>query len=93
MSAGPQRGAVGFSRRTSRVAITGAVLAVASMLLPAVGALVVSAGAIVCGVIGRRQLRKDPSTGPRWVSLIAIALGVFVFLGQAAILWSATLAG
>ena len=73
-------------RRTSMLAITGLVLAIASVLLPAVLALVVSAGAIVLGVLARRQLKRDPATGPSWVSIAALAIGGFVFVSQAILL-------
>jgi hypothetical protein len=73
-------------RRTSMFAITGLVLAVGSVLLPAVAALVVSAGAIVLGVLARRQLKRDPATGPSWVSIAALVIGAFVFLTQAILL-------
>ena len=65
------------------LAIIGLVLAVASVLLPAVAALVVSAGAIVLGVLARRQLKRDPATGPSWVSIAALVIGAFVFVSQA----------
>ena len=78
-------GAAG-SRRTSMLAIIGLVLAVASVLLPAVAALVVSAGAIVLGVLARRQLKSDPATGPSWVSIAALVIGGFVFVTQAILL-------
>lgn len=73
-------------RRTSMLAIIGLVLAVASVLLPAVPALVVSAGAIVLGVLARRQLKRDPATGPSWVSISALVIGAFVFVSQAILL-------
>jgi hypothetical protein len=73
-------------RRTSMLAIIGLVLAVASVLLPAVPALVVSAGAIVLGVLARRQLKRDPATGPSWVSISALVIGGFVFISQAILL-------
>ena len=73
-------------RRTSMLAIVGLVLAVASVLLPAVAALVASAGAIVLGVLARRQLKRDTATGPSWVSIAAIVIGGFVFVSQAILL-------
>ena len=57
-----------------------------SLFLPAVGALVVSAGAVALGVLGRRQLKRDPSSGPGWVSIAALVVGGFVFLAQAVFL-------
>jgi hypothetical protein len=74
------------ARRTSMLAIIGLVLAVASVLLPAVAALVVSAGAIVLGVLARQQLKRDPATGPSWVSMSALVVGGFVFVSQAILL-------
>ncbi|WP_136707990.1 hypothetical protein [Agromyces sp. H66] len=73
-------------RSTSLAAIIGLILAVGSLFLPATGALAVSGGAIVLGVLGRRQLKRDPSTGPAWVSLAALIIGGFVFVSQAIIL-------
>lgn len=73
-------------RRTSMLAIIGLILAIASVLLPAVAALVVSAGAIVLGVLARRQLKRDPATGPSWVSIAALVIGAFVFVSQAILL-------
>ena len=73
-------------RRTSMLAIIGLILAIASVLLPAVAALVVSAAAIVLGVLARRQLKRDPATGPSWVSIAALVIGAFVFLSQAILL-------
>lgn len=73
-------------RRTSLFAIIGLILAVGSFFLPAVGAIALAAGAIVLGVLARRQLRRDPSTGPSWVSLAALILGGFVFLSQSVLL-------
>lgn len=67
-------------------ATIGLVLAAVSLFLPAMGALAVSGGAVVLGIIGRRQVKRDPSTGPGWVSLAAIILGGFVFVSQAVIL-------
>jgi len=37
-------------------------------------------------VPGRRQFKRDPSTGPGWVSLAAIIVSGFVFVSQAVIL-------
>lgn len=73
-------------RRTSLFAIFGLLLAVASLFFPAVGAIVISAVAIVLGVLARRQLKRDPATGPSWVSIAALAIGGFVFLSQAVLL-------
>ena len=73
-------------RRTSLTAIIGALLAVLALVLPAVPALATAAGAIVLGVLGRRQFRRDPVTGPGWVSLVAIIVGAFVVVSQGAIL-------
>lgn len=73
-------------RRTSMLAIIGLVLAAASLLLPAAAALVASAGAIVLGALARRQLKRDPATGPSWVSIAALVIGGFVFLTQAILL-------
>jgi uncharacterized membrane protein len=78
-------GALG-PRRPSLLAIIGLLLAVASVFFPAVGAIVISAVAIVLGVFARRQLKRDPSTGPSWISLTALIVGGFVFLSQAVLL-------
>ncbi|HEX6365234.1 MAG TPA: hypothetical protein VF000_03735 [Agromyces sp.] len=73
-------------RRTSLLAIIGLVLAVGAIFLPAVGAIVLGAAAVVLGLLARRKLKQDPSTGPSWVSLTAIVLGGFVALSQAVLL-------
>ncbi|MGR0219533.1 hypothetical protein [Agromyces sp. ZXT2-6] len=75
----------------SPAAVIGALLAVLSLALPALWALGVAAVAIALGVIGRRQFRADPSTGPGWISLAAIALGGFVFVSQGILLLVATI--
>jgi hypothetical protein len=80
-------------RRTSLYAILGVVLSAGSFLLPAVPALVAAAGGIALGVIGRRQFKRDPATGPSWVSLAAIVIGAFVFISQAVLLVSFTMFG
>lgn len=73
-------------RRVSLYAVVGLLLAVLSLALPAVPALATAAGAIILGVLGRRQFKRDPATGPGWVSLAAIIVGAFVFASQAVIL-------
>ena len=73
-------------RRTSLAAILGVLLAGGSLLLPATWALAVSAGAILFGVVARRQYKQDPRTGPSWLSLVALIVGGFVFVSQAVIL-------
>ncbi|WP_173924377.1 hypothetical protein [Agromyces sp. Marseille-P2726] len=73
-------------RRTSLLAIIGLILAVGAFFLPAVGAIVLGAAAVVLGVLARRKLKQDPSTGPSWVSLTAIVIGAFVALSQAVLL-------
>jgi hypothetical protein len=80
-------------RRTSIFGIVGILLAAASLFLPAVPALVTAAGAIILGVLARRQVKRDPRTGPLWVSLIALIAGGFVFLSQAVILAVVTFTG
>jgi hypothetical protein len=80
-------------RRTSLLAIIGLLLAVSSLFFPAVGALVISAAAIVLGVLARRQLKRDPATGPSWVSLAALVIGGFVFLSQGVLLVTFSLSG
>ena len=75
-------------RRTSLYAIVGLLLAVGSLLLPAVPAMVAAAGGITLGVLGRRQFKRDPRSGPSWVSLAAIIVGGFVFASQAVLLAS-----
>ena len=79
-------GATRQPRRTSLVAIIALVLAVGSIFLPAIFALVVAAGAVVLALIARRQLKRDPATGPAWVSLTALVLGGFVFVSQGVLL-------
>lgn len=73
-------------RRTSLLAIIGLILAVGAFFLPAIGAVVLGAGAVVLGVLARRKLKADPSTGPSWVSLTAIVVGGFVAVSQALLL-------
>ncbi len=73
-------------RRTSLVAIIALVLAVGSIFLPAIAAVIVAGGAIVLALIARRQLKRDPATGPSWVSLTALVLGGFVFVSQGVLL-------
>ena len=80
-------------RRTSLVAIIALVLAVGSIFLPAVFALIVAGGAIVLALIARRQLKRDPATGPSWVSLTALVLGGFVFVSQGVLLALFTFSG
>ena len=92
MSAGSGEGGV-TRRRTSLPAIIGVLLSAGSFLLPAVPALVASAGGIALGVIGRRQFKRDPRTGPSWVSLAAIIIGAFVFVSQAVLLVRFTMFG
>lgn len=86
-------GAPAGPRRTSLLAIIGLLLAVGSLFFPAVGALVMSAAAIVLGVLARRQLKRDPATGPSWVSLAALVIGGFVFLSQGVLLVTFSLSG
>ena len=73
-------------RRLSLAAIIGVLLALGSLVLPLTWALGASAIAVVLGVVGYRQARRDPRTGPQWVSLLAIIVGALVFASQAAIL-------
>ena len=73
-------------RRLSLAAIAGVLLAIASALLPATWALPVALVAIVLGVIGYRQARRDPRTGPQWVSVVAMVVGAFVAISQGIIL-------
>lgn len=77
----------------SPAAVIGALLAVLSLALPALWALGVAGVAIALGVIGRRQYRADRSTGPGWISLVAIILGGFVFLSQGVLLLLVALGG
>jgi len=72
--------------RVSLSAVIGLLLGVLAFVLPAVPALATAAGGIILGVLGRRQFRRDPATGPGWVSLAAIIVGGFVFVSQAVIL-------
>ena len=73
-------------RRISPYALIGLVLSVGSFLLPAVPALVTAVGGIILGILARRQFKRDPLTGPGWMSLAAIVVGGFVFLSQAVLL-------
>jgi hypothetical protein len=73
-------------RRLSLAAIIAVLLALGSLVLPLTWALGASAIAVVLGVVGYRQARRDPRTGPQWVSLLAIIVGALVFASQAAIL-------
>jgi hypothetical protein len=86
MSADRQGGTAAKRSRVSLFAIIGLALGVLALALPAVPALVTAAGGIILGVLGRRQFRRDPSTGPGWVSLAAIIVSGFVFVSQAVIL-------
>lgn len=72
--------------RLSAYGVIGVVLALASLFLPAIPALAAAAGAIVLGVLARRQLKREPRTGPPWIWLIAVIVGGFVFVSQAVIL-------
>ena len=76
----------GRSRGVQWLAIAALAFAAASLLLPAVGAFILSAAAIVLGVLARRQLRRNPDAGPAWVSLAALIVAGFVFAWQAVIL-------
>jgi hypothetical protein len=67
------------------LSIAALVFAVASLVLPAVGSIILSGAAIVLAVLARRQLRRDPEVGPAWVSLAALILAGFVFFVQAVI--------
>lgn len=71
---------------TTLVALIALVLAVGSLFLPAAGALAVSGGSVVLGLLGRRRLKRDPGAGPAWVPLAAVVLGGFVFVSQAVFL-------
>lgn len=73
-------------RRLSLASITGVLLAVLSLLLPATWALGVAAIAVVLGGIGYRQARRDPRAGPQWVSVVALVVGAFVLVSQGIIL-------
>ena len=73
-------------RRTSLYAIVGALLGVLAQALPPVPAFATAVGAINLGILGRRQFKRDPTTGPSGVSLAAIIVGGFVFLSQGVIL-------
>lgn len=74
-------------------AVIGALLALLSLAMPALWAIGLAAVAIALGVIGRRQFRTDPSTGPGWISLTAIILGGFVFVSQGVFVLVATMSG
>ncbi|KRE29572.1 hypothetical protein [Agromyces sp. Soil535] len=93
MSADGSDGRPAKPRRTSLYAIIGLLIAVGSFMLPAVPAVVAGAGAVVLGVLGRRQFRRDPRTGPSWVSLAAIIVGGFVLASQALLLAVFTVSG
>jgi hypothetical protein len=77
----------------SPAAVIGLLLALLSLALPALWALGVSGVAIALGVQGRRRFRADPATGPGWISIAAIILGVFVFVTQGVLILMATLEG
>jgi hypothetical protein len=89
----PRGGMLRWFGTVSPAAVIGALLALLSLALPALWALGVAAVAIALGVIGRRQFRADPSTGPGWISITAIILGAFVFASQGVLLLMATLGG
>ncbi|WP_353828790.1 hypothetical protein [Agromyces sp. SYSU T0242] len=74
------------TRRPSLAAIIGIGLAVLAFALPAWWALPVAAAAVGLGILGRRQYRDDPATGPGWLSMTAIILGAFVLVAQVVIL-------
>ena len=86
-------GALRWFGTVSPAAVVGALLALLSLALPALWAIGVAGVAIALGVIGRRQYRADPSTGPGWISFVAIILGGFVFVSQGVLLLLATLGG
>lgn len=69
-------------RGLSLAAIAGVLLALASLMLPALWALSASSIGVVLGVVGYRQARRDPRTGPLWVSVVAIIVGAVVFASQ-----------
>jgi len=73
------------SRGIQWLAIAALAFAAASLLLPAVGAFILSAAAIVLAVLARRQLRRNPDAGPSWVSIAALVIAGFVFAGQVVI--------
>jgi hypothetical protein len=75
----------GPSRGIQWLAIAALAFAAASLLLPAVGAFILSAAAFVLGVLARRQLRRTPGAGPSWVSIAALIVGGFVFAWQVVI--------
>ncbi len=86
MSADRPGGGAAKRPRVSLYAVVGLLLCVLALALPAVPALATAAGGIILGVLGRRQFRRDPTTGPGWVSLAAIIVSGFVFVSQAVIL-------
>ena len=83
---GDRSGSAAKRSRVSLFAIIGLALGVLALALPALPALVTAAGGIILGVLGRRQFKHDPATGPGWVSLAAIIVSAFVFVSQAVIL-------
>ena len=78
-------------RRTSLYSIIGLILSIGSFLVPAWVALVAAAGGVILGFLGRRQFKRDPKSGPSWVSLAAMIIGGFVFIAQAFLLATFTL--
>ena len=86
MSGDRSGGGAAKRQRVSLFAIVGLLLGVLALVRPAVPALATAAGGIILGVLGRRQFKRDPATGPGWVSLAAILVSAFVFVSQAVIL-------
>lgn len=79
--------------RLSTYGIIGVLLALGSLFLPAVPALVAAVGAVVLGVLARRQVKREPRTGPSWIWVVAVIVGGFVFVSQAVILAVVTFSG
>ena len=78
-SGGPGRA---DGRRYAWIAIIGVVLAVLSLLTPALASLPLSALAVVLGLRGRREVKKDPTLVAGWLWIGAVAVGGFVLVFQ-----------
>ncbi|MBM7830101.1 hypothetical protein JOE59_000806 [Agromyces cerinus] len=69
-------------RRYAWLAIIAVVLAALALLTPALASLPLSALAVVLGLRGRREVKKDPTLVAGWLWIGAVAVGGFVFLFQ-----------
>lgn len=69
-------------RRYAWIAIIAVVLAALSLLTPALAALPLSALAVVLGLRGRREVKKDPTLVAGWLWIGAVTVGGFVLVFQ-----------